>query len=495
MSEASLLAPEILLLAAAGGTVLVNLLVRGESRRGPAHATFVGLLLALASAAALLHHEPVSIMAGTLQIDPFAQFFKCLLILGALIVSVLGSESGQIRDENQVEFQAMLCVAASAACISLSASHLLTLFASLECVSLVCALMVAFAPASRRSGDAAIRLVAYSSMATLLFLLGVVLLYAYAHTLSIPEIQKVVAADTSGSPYFWISFALVYIAIATKISIFPFHLATPGVFGGAPTPVAALLSVVPAIAGLGLCVKTCLQIFSVRAPGAEEWVVSAGIHWPGFLAVAAATTMTLSNLMMLRQNNLKRLMALSTVVQASYLLLSIAVVSLSGLGTAMFGALVHIVSTLGAYLVLMHCMDSSGSEGLDAVRGLIWRRPAMAVAFSAFLLSLAGLPPFAGFVSRTYLIAEVIKQQQYGFAVVVAINTVLGCVPFLGLLRHLVEDAPRGASGAHSRGSASSSTMVLDITTAVLALPTLLIGVYWDTLILSISNSLRMILW
>jgi NADH-quinone oxidoreductase subunit N len=117
----------------------------------------------------------------------------------------------------------------------------------------------------------------------------------------------------------------------------------------------------------------------------------------------------------------------------------------------------------------------------------------MAVAFSAFLLSLAGLPPFAGFVSRTYLIAEVIKQQQYGFAVVVAINTVLGSVPFLGLLRLMVEDAGRTRGAGTSGGGVS--TMTLDVTTAVLALPTLFIGVYWDTVILSISNSLRMILW
>jgi NADH-quinone oxidoreductase subunit N len=320
-------------------------------------------------------------------------------------------------------------------------------------------------------------------------LLGVVLLYAHAHTLSIPEIQKVVLAGDQSSPYFWISFALVYIAIATKVSLFPFHLVTPGVFGGAPTPVAALLSVVPVLAGLGLCVKACLQVFSSRAPGAQEWVVNAGIHWPGLLAVAAATTMTLSNLLMLRQRSLKRLMALSTVVQASYLLLSIALVSLSGLGIAMFGAFVQIITTLGAYLVLMHCMDAEGVEELAALRGLVWRRPAMAVAFSAFLLSLAGLPPFAGFVSRTYLIAEVVKQQQYAFAVVVAINTVLGCVPFLGLLKLLVED------GGRARVPSEGSTMTLDVTTAVLALPTLLVGIYWDTLMISISNSLRMILW
>jgi NADH-quinone oxidoreductase subunit N len=285
--------------------------------------------------------------------------------------------------------------------------------------------------------------------------------------------------------------ALLYIAIATKVSLFPFHLVTPGVFGGAPTPVAALLSVVPAIAGLGLCVKACLQVYSSRADGAEEWVVNAGIHWPGLLAVAAATTMTLCNLIMLRQKNLKRLMALSTVVQASYLLLSIAVVSLSGLRTAMFGALVHIVTTLGAYLVIMYCMDSTGREELDAVRGLVWRRPAMAVAFSAFVLSLAGMPPFAGFVSRTYLIAEVIRQQQYGFAAIVAINTVLGSVPFLGLLRLMVEDSGRGRAAAGAEGG----TVMLEATTAVLAIPTLFIGMYWDTVILSISNSLRMILW
>lgn len=490
--------PEILLFATAIALVFTDVL-RG---RGPSNAPFFvgigGQILALAALVPLFGEGSTEIFSRTLVIDSVSLYFKGLFIVGSIVACVAALSSRELRDTTRSDLLVLFVLATLSSCVAASSVHLLTLYVAFEASSLLFYMLAAFSGSSRASSTAGLKSLLLGSVTGLFLAFGIVLLYGYSSSLNILDIHPKLAGGPLPAEYFWVIYGLLFMAAAGRMSLFPFHLMGPGVLSGAPTPVAAYLSVIPPLAGMALALRICFHVFGLRDDGTSTWSALPGLDWSLLFAITVGVTMTVANLLALSQKDLKRLFAYSTMSQVCYFLLGFVVLNMTGLGASLFGALVYLLATMGAFLVAMSCMDETGHHDSSALRGLVWRRPVEAVALSVFILSLAGLPPLAGFTSRLYLLSTIMKEGFYWLAVVTAINTVIGFTYYFGLLR-LIFERPEGVGTVTFVSTAGATPLLqgrsIQVTAVMLLLPTFALGFAWDPLLIYISNSLKNILW
>jgi NADH-quinone oxidoreductase subunit N len=245
----------------------------------------------------------------------------------------------------------------------------------------------------------------------------------------------------------------------------PFHFWCPDVYEGAPTPVSAFFSVGPKAAGFALMIRF---FFTVFQPIVEL------IDWPLMIAILSAVTMTYGNIVAVKQTNVKRLLAYSSIAHVGYLLMGFLLLTPGGLQAILFYLLVYAVMNLGAFMFVSAINNSIKSEELSDYAGLGFRAPWAAVMMFIFLVSLVGLPPTAGFIGKLYLFTEVMREGWYWLAIVGVLNSVVGLFYYMQIARAMFfekvpEDAP-----------AIKIAPLHYVTMALLALPTLILGLYWS---------------
>jgi NADH-quinone oxidoreductase subunit N len=270
-----------------------------------------------------------------------------------------------------------------------------------------------------------------------------------------------------------------------KISAAPFHMWTPDVYEGAPTPVTAFLSVGPKAAGFAVLVR-----FFSDALGAGQ--LSPGIEtpWPKLAGCLAMATMTIGNLSALGQDNVKRMLAYSSIAHAGYMLLGFSVFSDAGIASIVFYVVTYCFMNLGAFMVVMAVAEKNGGdETVDAFRGLGQRAPLTALVMAVFLVSLTGLPPMAGFVGKFYIFSALITAGgiwNWAVAVVGVLNSVISLFYYARVLRAMYLEKSE-------RTDRTVVRPLLGATTVMLAVPTLLLGVYWGPVYDFVAHSLTMV--
>jgi NADH-quinone oxidoreductase subunit N len=259
-----------------------------------------------------------------------------------------------------------------------------------------------------------------------------------------------------------------------KTASFPFHFWCPDVYEGAPTPITAFLSVGPKAAGFALFIRLFYPLFATGG-GTAPYEAIAGVNWPTILALVSAVTMTLGNLAALHQDNLKRLLAYSSIAHAGYLLMGMASLSSLGLRGVVFYLGVYLFMNLGAFAVVAILAGAGGTEEIHSYRGLGTRAPFACLAMAVFLFSLIGLPPFAGFVGKVYLFAAVISSKIYWLAVVAALNTVISLYYYLRIVKAMFLDS--AIDIFEPQVSPWSKGLLV-----LLIIPTIGLGLYWQPL-------------
>jgi NADH-quinone oxidoreductase subunit N len=280
--------------------------------------------------------------------------------------------------------------------------------------------------------------------------------------------------------------ALVFIlaGFGYKIVFVPFHMWSPDVYHGAPTPITAFLSVASNAAGLAILIRFFFPAIS-RLGTDGNWLFLPGVEWPHLMLAVSMITMTLGNFCALNQDNVKRLLAYSGIAHAGYLLMGLVVLNTDGLMAMLFYIVVYLLMNLGAFLVVIIVANSTGEENLQAFRGLAWRGAAVpAVCMAIFLFSLTGLPPLAGFIGKFFLFAAVIKQQFYLLAVVAVINTVISLYYYTRIVKTMFFDSPAPTDRE------VATTLNYALLLGVLAVPTVVLGVYWGQLVQYTNQSL-----
>jgi NADH-quinone oxidoreductase subunit N len=367
-------------------------------------------------------------------------------------------------------------------CLLAGAQNLLMLYLALELVSLPSYVLAGFRHGDRMSSEAALKYVIFGAAASGLMLYGFSLLYGLAGTLDLPGIGETVvsrgfAGGVDAQLLVVIAVLLSVAGFAFKIAAVPFHMWCPDVYEGAPTPFVAFLSVAPKAAGFAALLRFFLVGFGQPAgfPAAGEF------PWPLVLGVLAMATMTVGNFAAIGQNNVKRLLAYSSIAHAGYLLMAAAVGSPLAVRGILLYLPIYLLMNMGAFMVVMAVRERTGSESIDAYRGLGTRAPYLAVVMAIFLFSLTGIPPFAGFIGKFFLFAAALQTKSpffYVVAVVGVVNSVVSLYYYARIIRVCFLEKPdEAATTTVFVGSPARALM------GVLAVPTLVLGIWWGPLL------------
>jgi NADH-quinone oxidoreductase subunit N len=386
----------------------------------------------------------LSVVAPYLLLDRFTLFFDMTLCLGGALAALLaGGYLVEYRLERG-EFYSLILFATFGAMMLAASGDALTLFLGLETMSIGAYAMTAYRRASARSAEGALKYFLLGSFGAALLIYGFALIYGATGHTDLAGIGA--AARTAGgrSPIFILGAVLVLVGMVFKVSAVPFHAWTPDAYEGAPTPATAFMAVAVKAGAFAMVLR--VLILSLGDASWTSWAAG----WPPILATIAALTMTVANLIAGRQESVKRMLAYSSIAHAGYVLLGVTAImhdpAQAG-ASVLYYLLAYTVSTAGAFGALILC----GSRGREAVSyedlsGLGKRHPAPALAFSLFLVSLAGVPPTAGFFGKWFVFKTVIESGLYWLAVVGLINSVIGAYYYLRVLVYMYMREP--AAGA-----------------------------------------------
>lgn len=473
--------PEILLTGVIIVLIVADLILKRERS---AYTSFVALAGLVAVFVAVLYQYDLgqrSIFNDMLAVDPFALYFKVLFLASTFVVIFLSIGSIELAGRPVGEYFTLLVATTLGMFLMASATNLITIFISIELVSITSFILAAYLKTRRRSSEAGLKYAIYGAFSSGLMLYGISLLYGLTGTLNIYEISEVLSTSMPDRLTLFISVLLILAGFGYKIAAVPFHFWAPDVYEGAPTPITAFLSVGPKAAGFALLIRFFnVALVTHGGNGAESWLPIGGLDWPQLLAVVAAATMTLGNLVAIMQENVKRLLAYSSIAHAGYALMGTVVLSEQGIYATIFYLVVYYLMNLGAFLVVIINQDLLGGENVDDYHGLAWRAPIPAVAMGVFLFSLTGLPPTAGFIGKFYLFAALIDggPAYYWLAVVGILNSVVSLYYYARVLRAMFIEGKE----EEEQLSLLSVSPYYVVLLAVLVIPTVLLGVYWAPL-------------
>lgn len=453
-TDLAILAPEITLVIAAVILSLTDLLLpRRVNREWIGFMSLAGVLVSLGFVVWRLidryqlistggEAETVQLLNMSYRVDDFSLLVKVLLLVGTAFVILMSISS--MKDEeipHRGEYYYLLLPAALGAMMMASSGDLITLYVGLELLSITSYIMVAMKKHDSRSTEGAFKYLVLGSVASAFILYGMSFLYGMSGSTQLIEIAKSLSASYDQyQTLIYVSFLLLIVGLGFKVAAAPFHAWSPDVYQGAPTPVTALLSVVAKGASLALLFRLFYNLFMII-----DRTQSLNKHFSIILLSVAALSMVVGTTMALRQMNVKRLLALSGIANAGYLLVPIGLdalnlnvmVPFSVFSSFWFYLAAYLVTTMGAFAVLLPISRAVGHDEMSGFAGLYYRKPWLAVAMTVFVLSLAGIPITAGFFGKLYIIIGAAASKAVWIAIVMMITSVISFYFYFGFIRQM----------------------------------------------------------
>lgn len=477
---AILTVPEIILTGAALVILLIDL--RLIQKRPLRQRMFVGALVTsvaclAASAWICFHHQAGRYFEGMFVVDPLTVIVKPIL-LAMTIVTAIVAIPGEFTD-HAGEFFALLLLATIGMLLLVSTENLLMIFISLELLSLSLYVLTAFNKRNFRSAEAALKYFLVGSASAAFMLFGFSLLYGLTNELTLSKMALRISGAKS-DPLLLAAAVLVIAGFAFKVAAVPFHLWAPDAYEGAPAPSAALIASGSKLASFFVLGKVAMTAFK-GAEGSAAWQNFAQ-GWAPVIAGLAAMSILVGNLAAIAQSSVRRLLAYSAIAQAGYMLTGLLANNANGLASLLYYAVTYALTTLGAFAIVSLVQGRANEERFVSFAGLGRRAPILALCMMVFLLSLAGIPPLAGFFGKFYLFtAAVGAGKDLGLLWLVIFAIMMSAVSlyyYLQVLKQIyVVPAPEGASKVSS--SLISVLAIVFLATAVVVLgcmPDLLVG-------------------
>lgn len=419
-------------------TIVVVLLVLTIGRNHARTALFSigGLTIAFLSLAPALSYMPQEVTRLFLM-DDYACFSLGLLILTTLAALVLSYGYLKTSPVLPDEFYLLMLLALLGACVLAAAIHFVSFFLGLELLSLSLYALIAYLPARERGVEAAVKYLVLAALSSALLLFGLALLYWESGTMEFGAVLERALQGAGNSPLFLGGTLLLVAGIGFKMALVPFHLWTPDVYEGAPAPVTAFIATLS---------KGAVFLFLYRTfqgaslpPGGSLFII---------FSVIAAASMFVGNLLALFQNNVKRLLACSSIAHLGYLLVALLASGFLASTAAMFYLAAYIVTMMGAFGVVIYLSDGSKeAENRECYRSLAWRSPWLAGIFTLMLLSLAGMPLTAGFLGKFLLLAAGVQSALSALVLILVINSIIGLFYYLRLVLVMFTRPQAGAEG------------------------------------------------
>jgi len=483
MPDFSRLAPEIFLCA----MVVVVLLVDVIRGRGPSPLYPKMTLVGIAVAAALVlarRHDSSDVGYGAfhaLHVDGLGGVFKLVfLATGALTILFIGRSRQKYGDEPELSM--LMFGALAGMCYLASATDLIGFYLAFETVSYTGYLMAGYRTDSVKAAEAGGKYVIFGSVSSAVMLFGLTLVYGYTGSTQFDQIAAALE-HAPREPILLVAAIFVFGGFAFKAAAFPFQFWCPDVYEGAPAPIAGFLAVASKAAAFAVMLRVLWFHGAVDAasPHVAGLLAVNGTFVQQILIVAAVGTMTWGNLAALRQTNMQRMLAYSSIAHAGYLLMTAAVVvpgDADALGAIVFYFLIYLCMNLGAFFVVTMLRRDAGNAEIASFRGLGFKRPFLAACFAVMLFSLTGLPPTAGFVGKFQLFAPVLSRGFYVLAAIGLVNGAISLYYYAKPLREMYLTQP--VEGAPERITPSSFDLAL---VGVLTAPLVVFGlVGWDSL-------------
>jgi NADH-quinone oxidoreductase subunit N len=486
MPDLGRLAPEMFLC----GMVLVVLLLDVIRGRGPSdfypRLTLLGIFGAMGIVAWQITQDAAPTSVGyaafpALQIDHLGAVFKIIfLATGALTVVFIG-RSGQAYGK-EVELSVLMFGALAGMCYLASATDVLGFYLAFETVSYTGYLMAGYRTDSVKAAEAGGKYVIFGSVSSAVMLFGLSLIYGYAGSLRFDEISAALHAAPQ-EPILLVAALFVFGGFAFKAAAFPFQFWCPDVYEGAPAPIAGFLAVASKAAAFAVILRVLWHHGGVglASPGVADLFSTHSTFVQHILVGAAVATMTWGNLAALRQTNLQRMLAYSSIAHAGYLLMTAAVLGPGNrlaLGAIVFYFLIYLCMNLGAFYVVTLMRRDCGGAEISKLRGLAFRKPLLAVCFAIMLFSLTGLPPTAGFVGKFQLFAPVLERGWYVLAAVGLINGAISLYYYAKPLREMFLTEPTSGEAPTLAPDGADLALV-----ALLTAPLVVFGlVGWGTM-------------
>ena len=415
--------PEILILILGMLLLIVEPFWKEEHRRNAGWLTAGGLLLAmLISLLFGQPGEPTATLGGMIRFDWLGFFFKMLFMFAAAATALLMMESEKLGHRGE----AYLLLLASLIGMNLMAvsSDLIMLFLAIETTSIPLYVLAGFFLGEEKSTEAGFKYLLFGILTTTIMLYGFSLVFGFAGTTDLYQLANLFSAGTVSLLTAFGLLVLILVGIGFKVSIVPFHFWAPDVYEGSPTPIAGFLSTASKAAGFAVLVR----LFFVSFPQFAE-------SWTSALAILAAITMTVGNLLTLPQTNIKRLLAYSSVAHAGYAMIGVVAFNQLGAASVVFYLAAYIATNLLAFGIVIAYSRSTGLEDIRDYAGMSRRNPILALMMLSAFLSLTGMPPFAGFVTKVVVFAAGIQAGYTWLVVVGILNSVIGAYYYLNVLK------------------------------------------------------------
>jgi len=421
--------PELILATGAMALLMLGVFTRRE--RGELVLWLAVLLLAVAGLFVANGSGTATLFGDSFIVDPFARMLKLLTLVGAAVTLLMSVDYWRGAGGMKFEYPVLVLFAATGMLMMISANDLIALYVGIELQSLALYVVATFQRDSARSAEAGLKYFVLGALSSGMLLYGASLVYGFTGS---TDFATIAAAVQPSGANLGLIFGLVFLmaGFAFKISAVPFHMWTPDVYEGAPTPVTAFFAAAPKLAAMALTVRVLITAFPAVT-----------LEWQQIVVFLAIASMALGSFAAIGQTNIKRLMAYSSIGHMGYALVGLAAGSAEGVAGVIIYLAIYLAMTLGTFACIL-AMRREGRmiEDIDSLSGLSRTNPMMAFMLAMLLFSLAGIPPLAGFFAKFYVFLAAIHAGLYALAVIGVLLSVVGAYYYLRIVKLMYFDAP-----------------------------------------------------
>lgn len=402
-----------------------------------------------------------------IQVDSFSRLFNQIFFIVIVATVLMMLYNDEVKKSINWEAYGLLATICLGMMLMASATNLLMAVLAIELVSIPSYVLVALNSRLPVSKEAALKYILFGSFSAGIMLYGMSLLFGLTGSLNFDTIWNVLGNySIVDSPIYFLAILMTLAGMVFKIAAVPFHFWCPDAYQAAPTPVTAFLSTAPKVAGVALLIRFFSHHVSIQA---ENLMF--------VITIISIATMTIGNLAALKQTDIKRLLAYSSISHAGFLLMGIAVLNTEGREAVYFYIPVYLLMNLGAFMAVIYLAGRDGGYEINSFSGMIKKKPLVVIGFTVCLFSLAGIPPFAGFIAKFYLFKVVIQQQLYLLAAIAGINSVISLYYYVTVIKVMIIDPDEGPATVSPKGNFP----VVFVTAC--SIPLIIFGIYWQPLL------------
>ena len=479
--------PELLLTLVILFAIIYDLLIDSSESGKVGWVLVFGLVLVAIAIWFQDSSKVTTLFTDAVVLDPFSTFFKLLIILATIFVSVVSLYSNELKDYRKGEYFYLLGIITFGLFMMVSSIDLIMVYVSIEIVSIMSFVLAGYLKKNTRSNEAALKYVVYGAFSSGIMLFGLSYIYGLTGSTNFFQIQQILASSGSESnSAILMAVVMILAGFGYKVSAVPFHFWTPDVYEGSPTTITAYLSIAPKAGAFAMMIRFFNQVLADGgAMSGLGYISTTDLPWASLISLLAVLTMTVGNVVAIQQDNIKRMLAYSSIAHAGYMLLAMPVMSGDSIYAIMVYLIMYLFMNLGAFFVVITIKNKTDGETFDDYKGLGWEMPIVGITMTLFMVSLTGLPPTAGFIGKFYIFASLIQGggSFYWLVVIGGVNSVVSLYYYLRVVKVMYFDGDR-------KDLLVSPPKVLTGMLLATAVPTMVLGIYWVPIAKWIKESL-----